>query len=186
MFAMANGQAGQPQTNEKRGDPLGLLYLLCVIHSTCITVFLRTRVGREALGFRGLLALGLLLVCCAGDPLMIWWVVAFLAAVLVQRIITRRATSKGAVIHTLYGGTPLMMKLPFVKKEQSAVVMEMFLCLLAGALLLPVSQFIGAFLMLGFVTLAARFGIEDFVYQRRLDRMNNARIEGSWLGNRMR
>jgi hypothetical protein len=186
MFAMANGQSGQPQTAEKKSDPLSLLYWLCVIHSTCITVFLRTGFGREALGFRGLFALILLLVCCGAERMMVFWLAAFLAAIVVQRIITLRKIAKGVVLHTLYAGTPLMMKLPFVKKEVSAVILEMLLSFFVGVFLLPVSEFIGGFMMLGLITMAGRFAIEDFVYQRRLDRMNDARIEGRWLSDRMR
>src|ERR1019366_6033226 len=74
MFAFEAGQPGQPQANEKKGDPLGALYWLCVIHSNCIIVFLRRGFGREALGMRGLLALVLLLLCLGGEPLMILWI----------------------------------------------------------------------------------------------------------------
>ena len=186
MFAFANGQAGQPQTNDKKSDPLGVLYMLCLIHSTCIIVFLRTCFGREAVGLRGVFALVLLLVCCGPEPLMSWWVAAFLAAVVVQRIITLRAISKGAVIHTYYAGTPLFMKIPFVKQERDAMILEMILCFFLGALLLAVSQFMAGFMWLGTVTLLIRAGIDEFYFQRRLDKIRDARIEGRWLSDRLR
>ena len=185
MFALA-GQPGQPQANEKRGDPLGMLYWLCVVHSNCIIVFLRTGFGREALGMRGLLAFILLLVCLGAEPLMILWIAAFLVAVIVQRIITWRAISKGAIIHTLNAGKPLLTKVPFFGKERDAMILEMILCFAVGALLMAVSPFIGLFMWLGFVTLAIRTGIEETVYNRRLDRMRDAQIEGRWYGDRMR
>ena len=186
MFALAAGQPDQPQAPEKKGDPLWAFYLLCVIHSNCIIVFLRTGFGREALGIRGLLALALLLLCLGGEPLMIWWIAAFLVAVIVQRIITHRATRNGMAIHSQYAGTPLLTKVPFFGKERDAMILEMILCFFLGALFLAVSQFIAVFLMLGFVSLMIRTGIEESVYNRRLDRMRDAQIEGRWYGDRMR
>ena len=95
MFPLSTGQAGQPQANEKKDDPLAVIYRLCVIHSNCIIVFLRTGFGREALGMRGLLSLILLLLCLGSEPRMIWWVAAFLVAIIVQKIITFRAIRRG-------------------------------------------------------------------------------------------
>lgn len=186
MFAFEAGQPGQPQANEKKGDPLGALYWLCVIHSNCIIVFLRRGFGREALGMRGLLALVLLLLCLGGEPLMILWIAAFLVAVIVQRIITLRAIRKGAVIHSLYAGTPLLTIIPFFRKERDAMILEMILCFALGALLMALSHVMGLFMMLGFITLAIRTGIEDSVCQRRLDRMRDGQIEGRFYGDRMR
>ena len=186
MFSLANHQAGQPQADEKRGDPLFLIYWLCVIHSNCIIVFLRTGFGREALGMRGFLALVLLLLCLGGEPLMVLWIAAFLVAVIVQRIITFRAIRRGAVLHTLYAGTPLFMKLPLVRTDRAAMVLEILLCIVLGALFLAVSEFMGMFTLLGAVSLTIRTGIEDSVYTRRLDRMRDAKIEGRWYSDRMR
>ena len=185
MFALA-GQPGQPQADQKKGDPLWLIYWIAVIHSNCIIPFLRTRFGREALGTRGLLALILLFLCLGVEPLMVWWIAAFLVAVIVQRIITWRAVRKGAVIHSQYAGTPLLTHIPFFRKERDAMILEMILCFALGALLMGVSQFIGVFMMAGFVSLMVRTGIEDTVYNRRLDRMRDAQIEGRWYGDRAR
>jgi hypothetical protein len=117
---------------------------------------------------------------------MILWIAAFLVAVIVQRIITLRAIRKGAVIHSLYAGTPLLTIIPFFRKERDAMILEMILCFALGALLMALSHVMGLFMMLGFITLAIRTGIEDSVCQRRLDRMRDGQIEGRFYGDRMR
>lgn len=186
MFDSSRGTSAHPHADPKRDDPVGALYWGCVIHTTCILAFLRYRGGREAWGIRGALAFVLLLGCAAADPRMCWWVIAFLVAISAQRISTHRAIKSGAVIHSLYPGTPWLTKLPFFRKERDAMTLEMFVCFVMGALLLAVSHLMGVFLMLGFLTLALRHGIEEWVHERRLMRMQDAQIEGRWYGDNLR
>jgi hypothetical protein len=186
LFPLANDPSGQQQPNEKKGDSLSAMYALCVIHSNCILVFLRTGFGKEALGMAGLLSLVLLFLCLGGDPRMIWWIAAYLVAIIVQRVITFRATRKGAVIHSMYSGTPWLAKTPLARSEHGAMFVEALLCFVLGALFQSISPFIGKFMMLGFVTLMLRRWIEETVYKRRLMRMQDAQIEGAWYGASIR
>lgn len=181
-------QQNQPQQSEqaKSGDPIGVLYFIANTHATCITPFLRTGFGSEALGFPGLFALGILLFCMGAEPLMVAWLLAWLLAVVVQRIITLREIRRGAVIHSRYAGRPILMNLPFVKKERTAMVLEMFVCFTLGAFMLALSHFMGLFLMAGFLSLAIRHGIEDEVYRKRVQRMRDADIEQRALADRFR
>jgi len=187
MFPLeASGQPGQD--NQKKGDPLGAMYWVFNVHASCITPFIRKGFGSEALGFPGLFALGTLVFCTAVDPHMLIWLGLWLVAVIVQRIITIRTRLKGAIIHSRWNGHPwLAMKFPFVKREETAMqFIEPMMCFAFGALLMAWSQFMGMFLMAGFISLLGRGGIEQEIFNRRLTRMRDAEIEASYYANRRR
>ena len=40
------------------------------------------------------------------------------------------------MIHSLYAGAPLLMNLPLIRKERDAMILEMLLCFVLGALFL--------------------------------------------------
>jgi len=180
------GESGQSgQGNQKKSDPLGALYFLCNIHATCFTVWIRSGYGSEALGFAGIIALVVMAFCMALEPLMLFWIIAWILAVIVQRIITFRSKN---VVHSRYNAYPwLAMKVPFLKNEKTArQFTEPAMCLLVGVLLLPLSQFMGVFLGLGFITLMVRNAVEQQIHDRRITRMRDARIEGQWYGDQMK
>ncbi len=106
----------------RKHDPLGVLYFLCNVHATTFTVLIRSCFGSEALGFPGMFAFVLLLFCMGAEPRMLLWVVAWIPAVITQRIITRKLTKQGVMLHSRYAGYPwLAMKVPFVQKELTAM-----------------------------------------------------------------
>jgi hypothetical protein len=176
-----------PPRQEKRSDPLGILYGLCNIHCTTFTVFLHYGFGSEALGFPGMFALILLFFCMAGDPRMMYWLVAFLVTLVIQRLITVSMLRRGCELHSLSNGWPLIAKLlPFVRKRTSLIVIEVLLCFLAGACMMGTSEFIGKYLMLGGVSLFVRTVIEESVARRRVQRMRDAELEQRWLSERFR
>ena len=185
MFA-PTAMSGDQQAQQKKGDPLGVLYFLCTVHATCITVFLRTGFGSEALGIPGICALLLLLFCMGTEPLMCYWLALWLIALVVQRITTWRLIRRGAMLHSRYAGRSLLTKIPFFRNERHIAILEGLLCFGLGALLLAVSQFMGVFLMAGFLSLVIRMGIEESLTNRRLQRMRDAQIEGRWYGDQMR
>lgn len=177
----------EPQGPEKRSDPLGILYGLCNIHCTTFTVYLHYGFGSEALGFPGLFALILLILCMAGDPRMMLWLVAFLIALVIQRLITFSMLRRGWELHSHDGGWPLIGKLLFfVTKRTSLIVVEILMCFVLGAVLMSVSEFIGKFVMLGGVSLFVRTAIEESVTRRRIQRMRDAELEQRWLSERFR
>lgn len=176
-----------PQGPERKSDPLGVLYFLCNVHCTTFTVFLHYGFGSEALGFPGLGALVLIFICMAADPLMMLWLMAFLVALVIQRIITCRLLARGVELHSLDGGLPLLMKLlPFIKKRNTALVMEVLLCFGGGVALLSVSDFIGKFVIVGGISLWLREAIRNSICNRRVQRMRDQEMEARWLSERFR
>lgn len=189
MFSPINllGGGGQPEQQgpQKKSDPLGMLYFLCSVHSRCITVFTRTGFGIEGLGIPAVCSLVLLLICLPGDPGMIFWLGAWFVAVIVQRIITFRMIRKGAVIHSRFAGHSLLLKIPFLRKEKYIMAIEAILCLFLGVLVMAISQFMGAFLALGFVSIMVQMAIDDSLRQRRIQQMQDARLEAQWYRDGM-
>lgn len=165
-----------------------MLYFLVNVHATLITPFLRSGFGNNALGFPGLFALVLLLLCMGKEPKMLLWLFAWLVAVIVQRLETFRLLRKGVAIHSYYSGYPsVAMRCPFVRKEKTAfLLIEPMTCAVLGALLCQYSEFMGAFLMAGFLSLPIRAAIEHEVYRKRVERMRDAEIEQRWLADRFR
>jgi hypothetical protein len=180
------GDPGQPG-QERKSDPLGILYALCNIHCTTFTVFLRYGFGSEALGFPGLFALILLFICMAGDPRMMLWLMAFFVALVIQRIITFAMLRRGYELHSMDSGWPLPMNLlPFIKKKTTAIALEAATCFLVGTILVSVSPFIGKYLIVGCFSLIVRTAIEQSILKRRIQRMRDAELEQRWLTERFR
>ena len=176
-----------PQGPEQKCDRLGMLYGLCNVHCTTFTVFLHYGFGSEALGFPGMFALILIFFSMAGDPLMLYWLAAFLVALVIQRIITFTLSRRGYELHSMDSGRPLLMKLlPFTITTTHAIVLEAFLCFIVGALMLSVSPFIGKFLIVGCFSLIIRRTIEESVFNRRLQRMRDQEMEARWAADRFR
>lgn len=180
-----SGNSG-PQGQEQKSDPLGLLYFLCNVHCTTFTVFLHYGFGSEALGFPGLGALILIILCMASDARMLYWLMAFLVALIIQRIFTFAYLGRGYALHSMDPGLPLLSKvLPFVSVK-SAIVMEAVLCLVTGGFMFDVSPFIGKYLMWGCITLIVRTAIEVSVINRRMQRLRDQELEARWLAERFR
>lgn len=176
-----------PQAPERKSDPLGILYALCNIHCTTFTVFLHYGFGSEALGFPGLGALVLIFVCMAADPLMLLWLMAFLVALVIQRIVTWRLLARGVELHSMDGGLPLLMKLlPFIKMRDTALVMEVLMCFGGGVALLSVSDFVGKFVIVAGISLILREAIRNSICNRRVQRMRDQEMEARWLAERFR
>jgi hypothetical protein len=180
MFS--NSEQPEPQ---RKSDPLGLLYFLCNVHCTTFTVFLHYGFGSEALGFPGLFALILIFFSMAGDPLMVYWLLAFFVALVIQRIITFTLLGRGYELHSMNSGRPLLSKLLFMTVNH-ALVFEGICIFILGAVVADQSPFIGKFLMLGFVSLFIRSAIEESIYKRRLRKMKDAELEQRWLSEQFR
>lgn len=178
---------GQPQPQPQNpGDLLNprqgmnLLYWLATGHATCFTVFLRHSFGTEALGRHGITALIIILLyaCAVEEPLMLTFFWVWLAALILQRLRTFSLFRKGVVWHSRYAGYPfLAMRSPFVKTEGAAKTLEPLFCLIGGALLCPLSEKLGVFVLTGFVSLLVTRGIETQLVANRRRAMRDASIE---------
>jgi hypothetical protein len=182
FFGMPPEQVG-PQ---RKSDPVGMLYFLCNVHATCITVFTRTGFGVEGIGVAGAFSLLLLVVFAAASPVMAVWLAAFVIAVIVQRVITYRRISMGAVIQSRFAGRSLLLNISFFRKGRYVMPVELLLCFVIGMLLLLISEIAGMFMAFGVVSLLTRHGIEQALIKRRIQRMRDLDLEGGYYGERMK
>jgi hypothetical protein len=176
------------EDQQKKGDGLGVLYFLCNIHATCISPFIRSGFGKNALGWNGLLAFTLLWYMACTEKGMGWYFAAWFVALIYRRIQTFRMLRRGELIHTRYSGHPwLALKCPFVRTEYTATVfVEPMLCFIAGVALAPLSPGMGGFVLFGFLSFIARAGIEGMITEKRMERMQDAMIEQAWYAEEMR
>ncbi len=183
------------QTPSKRpadnvGDLFQLAYLLANAHATCLTVFVRCRFGTRAFGLNGLLALALIPLygALADAPEMFAFLLAWLAFLVCRRAESGRLGRRGLHEHSAYDGWPwLAIRCPFVRREGTAkVLVEPVLCVLAGSFLMPVSQPLGDFVLVGTFTLLFKAGTDREVNRARLRAMRDAEIESRQLAERFR
>lgn len=180
----------QDQNNQQKlttSDAFGLLYVVAGSHAAAITPFIRRGFGAEAFFPFGLVAF-VAMLCLTGDrwgsPMGIY-AITWLVTLLYRRFETFRLRRKGIVTHTRYAGYPwLAMK--FVKDTEQARGCEPVICLLAGAALCPVSETLGLFVMAGFVSLGLCMCIDKFVVYKRVQKMQDAILEGEFYAGEMR
>lgn len=182
---------------DQRQEPTGLGlresfnigYTFHQVHATCFTPFLRRGFGRNALGFNGIGAFILILSYAAltqseGMFVYFW---AWFAALVLQRLQTGWMALRGHVEHSHYDGRPwVAMLFPFVKSELSARALEPMICFIGWALLCPLSETVGGFVMFGAISLTLVEGIRRYVTQNRLQQMRDAEIEIQALAERFR
>lgn len=182
---MSNDQ--RPATSN--GDALGFAWSVCHIHATALAVFMRRDFGREALGMNAFFAMLLILgfYSVTADRAVFVFFGCWLVAQITQRVLTFRLVRSGAIFHSRYAGYPwLAMKVPFVRESAARGLIEPMLCLVAGALLCPVSENLGGFVMLGFLTFLIRNAIEMEIVRKRVEQMHDAEIEQRYLASRFR
>jgi hypothetical protein len=154
---------------------------------TCLTPFLRRGFGTEAFGANAVVALVIILLYAAQthDPVMIWFLWAWVAAVIVQRVETFQLVRKGRIEHSRYAGYPVLaLKMPFVKNEVVAKnCVEPLVCVVFGIVLCTVSESMGRFVMFGFVSLLVQRGMESRVNMNRVRRLRDAEIEQRYVSD---
>lgn len=171
-------------------DAFNIMYFLSNVHATCISPFIRFGFGAEHPGMVGLFAMLFifLVACCDSSGMTFVYLVAWLCALAYRRIQTRGLLRQGAMIHSRNPGYPwLALKFPFVRTELSATaVIEPLLCLVAAFLLIPLSVPLGLLVMGGFISFTVRNGIEHEVTRKRLQAMQDARMEQEYYSRRFR
>lgn len=185
---MSNVQ-NQPNAPTGTVDGIGLIHLAANVLATSIAVFIRRGFGKEALGLNSILAFVLLVALAASEGRgFLLFAAAFLVAQIWRRIETFRLIRRGVILHTRYAGYPhWAMKVPFVKTEHRAKeLIEPLFCIVTGILLCPVSVGIGGYVVLCGFGFMVRYGIEDLVARKRVERMQDARIEHEWYSEQLR
>ena len=165
------------------------LYLLANAHATCITMFIRHSFGTNVPGFSGLFAILMMLLVMgeSGDITMLWFLYAWLIALVCQRLRTGYLYARGHREHSEYSGWPFVaMRIPFTKSESQAKNQEPSLCLLLGLLLCPLSPTVGLFVMAGIVSLTIVRCMNQFAISRQVTAMRDMQIEQQAMSERMR
>ncbi len=181
----------QQQNNER--EMQGGFNLVCFLlngHATCLTPFIRTDFGREALGLNGLCALIIILAygSFANSGAMWVFLLLWILAMLQQRMKGIQNRNKGIAIHSRYNGYPwLSFKLfPRTKDETSARGVDGFLCIVAGALLSYVDPALGCFIGVGGFSLLFVEALIVELRKKRLQSMRDAEIEQRDLADHYR
>ncbi len=185
MSNVQNQQNGQ----SRDVDGIGLIHLAANVLATSVAVFIRRGFGKEALALNSILAFVLLIVLSASEEQgFLLFAVAFLFAQIWRRIETFRLIRRGVILHTRYAGYPYWaMKVPFVKTEHRAKeLIEPLFCIVTGLLLCQVMVSIGGYVVLCGFGFMVRNVIEDLVARKRIERMQDARIEHEWYSEQLR
>ena len=97
------------------------------------------------------------------------------------------ATKQGYSIHSYYAGTPWVgFLLPFVKKYETAIVVEIAVCILGSMWLREYDKALANFLFFGAFSIAFKSGIEREIVKKRLQRMRDAELEQQHMLDRYR
>jgi hypothetical protein len=177
-----------------RKDGLNFLCAVAGGHATTLAVFVRRGFGSEALGFRGLAALLLLLVvlCYTRNPVFLDYLGFWLFALICQRLQTMAMLSQGRRLHSRYDGTPVVAML-FTRSESIAkLVVEPVLCLLVAILLsmvadandMPELNGLAGYIGFGFFSLLFDHGVYEMVQRKRVQAMRDAKLEQEQLMQR--
>jgi len=180
----------QQKDGISRSEAFHLMYFLANVHATCISPFIRSAFGAEHPGFVGLFSMAFILLVACNDPTHVthMYFCAWVCALGYRRIQSHRMLCQGVLLHSRSAGYPwVAMRIPFVRKESTATrIVEPMLCLITGLLLIPLSETLGAMVMGGFMSFGIRNAIEAEVMRKRLQAMQDARIEQEYYSHRFR
>ncbi|HVX12076.1 MAG TPA: hypothetical protein VHC22_12920 [Pirellulales bacterium] len=183
----------QQQTKDGFGvrNSVNLAYAGLVALTRCVTPFLRDKIGAEANGLPGLLALVGLLIYIAHmhDDRMVTYLVAWFIGLAVQRIDSLVARARGMLIHSHYAGRPrlAMLVAPFVKNEGTAkLIVEPLICLFAAWLLADWSVAAAKLVTWAAAAIVIVEVIDRLIHQRREQAAIDARLEMDTLANGVR
>jgi hypothetical protein len=182
---MSQQQDPQPY---KHGDALAFAHRITDAFFACFQPFLRKRSGRESPGVAGVFAILILLVVGGFDQtrLTYLYMPVWFVAILVRRIETLRI--RDSQLHSHYGGYPFVaMWFPFINDEDKAkAIIEPAMLFFGGILLMSVSEVFGQFTAFCGVMALARFVINHAIVTKRIQKMQDAKIEGEFYAERLR
>ncbi|MBX9787852.1 MAG: hypothetical protein K2Y37_02965 [Pirellulales bacterium] len=193
MFHQQRHHDGQEFGGWDFRTKFNLAYLVVSGFTTCFTVFLRHRFGREALGLRAVIGILAMVVYMATYPesaamsgyFFLWWI-----ALVLQRLGHFVRRTKGIVLHSRFEGEPWIgALLPPALREGGAKFLEVVLCVLVAAMLQGDDMALANFMFLGAASLTVKAVIDGRADYRRVAQMRDAEIEqramlDRWRGGR--
>lgn len=166
-----------------------IAYAICLWHSRALLVPFRRYWGVQALGFPSLFALGLMILwwMATHDNWMLWWIGFWLLMQLKRRI---EAVRRSGQIHSQYDGWPINLG----ANERFAKLWLEPLCIgILGWMLFQLYEAndlrptgLPYFFLAGTVSLPFVELVHRTIWNRKLQSMSDARIEGRALMNEYR
>jgi hypothetical protein len=177
----------QRQDFPTKSDGFNLVLALVTAHQRALTVPFRTGYGSEALGFPGLWAFLLILMCAvfSFDPMMWIWLAFWMISLIVRRMETAKMLREGWKIHSMYDGTPTMM--PSWGEKCGRWLVEPVVFVLLGLITGFISRELGTppglafFLLAGGLSLPAVEGVRRMLINKRTQAMLDSRLEQEFL-----
>ena len=177
-------QHQQQQGGSDMKGAFNALYNLAYGHAIVMIVFLRSNLGREAIGFHGIVGLAFILLWggMTNSYAMFIFLCAYLLALLSQRMKTFANERKGIITHSRYQGDSVVAKRLFPRmSDLNLCGIDAFLCLVSGAALTVIDKPLGLFVMAGFISILLCENINRELYRKRMQAMRDAEIEQRFL-----
>jgi hypothetical protein len=165
-----------------------IIYFLALGHTLCLTAIIRSRFGVEALGWPVVAAIVVQMLYALVSPseAMVMFFPVWVLFIINRRFCAWHRYRKGHQGHSRYMGFPWLAKKFCTWESTAKGFVEPVLCLLVGALLMPVSESLGFFVMGGFISMLVVQAIEGEINMRRTRRMRDAWIEQKELSARFK
>lgn len=173
----------KPSDSLKFNEGFDALYSAAVILSATVTPLLRKRIGTRCYGWSGPIAFVVMFAYSgfAHCPLMLYWLAAWLVAVIYQRLNADRSR------HSLDSGDPALVWSFFPGCGYGwAIAIESALCLTVGGVLYLLSEPFGLFLMAGACSLLFVHIVQEAALQARLRRIEDGAKENEWLQDHLK
>ena len=177
-------QHQQQQGGSDMKGAFNALYNLAYGHAIIAIVFLRSNLGREAIGFHGIVGLAFILLWGGMTSSYGMYVLlcAYLLALLSQRIKTFANERKGIITHSRYQGDSVVAKRLFPRmSDLNLCGADAFLCLAIGGGLTFIDKPLGLFVMAGFISILFTEQMTRELYRKRMQAMRDAEIEQRFL-----
>lgn len=150
---------------------------------------MRRHCGKDFLGAPAAVAVLLIPLYAAfcNAPQIIYLLPIHVVFVALHRASAWKRRLQGMVTHTYYEGDPWVARALLLTKDerQCRSTGEPLLALAAGGFLLPTAQGAGLYFIIGAFAMAIVQQFGDSQFQRRIDEMNNGRIENENLMRRV-
>ena len=160
--------------------------VVLVLSGWALTIQLpmRRHCGKDFIGLSGLVGLGFIPVYAAfaHAPQVIYLWPVFLLSILFNLAGSFQQRRRGIIQHTYDDGDSyLTRKLFFCKDQRKCKSHEAFLSVMFGFFLMPVNQGLGFYFIGGAFAMALVTDMANRQFQRRVDEINNGRIENENL-----
>jgi hypothetical protein len=149
---------------------INFVYIWAAIQTACVVPFLRTGMGKRALGWLGPLAL-VYMLCYAAlrpCPLLIPYIPAWLVMCALQKLAADRSQ------HSRYLGFPLPCRLPLVPGENAGRFLEAVLIAGVAIVLMGFDRLLGEFAALSCGGLVVKLITDRLMREKRLDDLRDA------------